>query len=999
MRTTMTASTCASFGEHLRRCREVAGLTQEQLAEQAGMTAKGISALERGERLRPYPATVRRLAAALALPPEQRAAFEALARGRGASRAQRGDVPLVGRARELAAIERRLTDDGPPALLLAGEPGIGKTRLLREASRRAGERGWRVLAGGCRRHDGQGPYAPIADALSTSLRAQTPDALRRSLQGCSWLTLMLPELTDLLPESPPRWIPPADQQRRLLFGAVARFLRAVAGPRGSLLVLDDLQWADADALDLLLSLLRGTAPSTSAEDAATLRVIAAYRNTELRAADPLSATLADLAHAGLAAHETLVPLNPRDARQLLDALLDDPGDDAGSAPSVVDNRRTRAVERAEGVPFFLVSYAQALRDQPSESAVDAQVPWDVAQSIRQRAGALPEPARDVLGIAALAGRAVDPSLVVAVAAQEEQDVLRALDAAGLAGLLVEEDSSYLFAHEVTREVIEAALGAARRQYLHRRLGEVLERREPPTSRALLAHHYSRGNVPEKAIEHLEAAGDAAVAQAAWATAAAHYADLAHRLDALGRALPAAHARHKLGISLQRCARLADALQAMEQAAAAYCAAGDLEQHAAITGWIANWYVERGQPDVGMVRVQALLYPLDAAAGAAPAPLLRAQAALVGTLAHLHFHGGSLRDALDATERGSALARATGSDHLLAIAELRRGNALRMVGRVEEALPVMEDAVRLADASGAPFLPDALDNLIWVYIARGELAVARRHNDRAFTCAEQLRDPIRLAVATCTRGVLAFLRGAWQQSRADLERSLSLYRQFESARASAYPLAELGRVILAMGDMAQAVRLLHEALAIAERSGDVHALRLAQSALAEHDLRDGAPEAALARLVPLLDRPGMEEWQVTELLPLVAWAHLDAGRVAEAEHLAARCIARARAQTNRLALIHALRIGAYVALYRQPREAAMPLLDDALPLLDEALSLARHAGYPLGEARTLEARGELWRARGAPAQAEADLAAAVAIYDRLGARLDLARARDPGARQD
>src|SRR5207237_2343845 len=129
---------------------------------------------------------------------------------------------------------------------------------------------------------------------------------RASLQGCAWLVRLLPELAGGSIEPLPTWTLPPEQERRLLFGAVGRYLANVAGPAGTLLVLDDLQWAGPDALDLLATLVRSAVEIP-------LRVIGAYRDTEVQPHDPLSILLADLAHAGLAARRLLAPLQREEA--------------------------------------------------------------------------------------------------------------------------------------------------------------------------------------------------------------------------------------------------------------------------------------------------------------------------------------------------------------------------------------------------------------------------------------------------------------------------------------------------------------------------------------------------------------------------------------------------------------------------------------------------------------------------------------------------------------
>ena len=182
----------------LRWHRLAAGLTQEELAEEAGLSVRGLSDLERGARRAPRRETVQLLCEALQLSEAERARLEAAARHRGisAARAQgeslsipHGNLhasPFVGRAQELALIDH-LLGDGLPVFLVAGEPGIGKSRLLQVGIERAQAQDWTVLTGGCHRRSGQEPYAPLIDALADSLRRQPPDEQRQNLQDCTWL--------------------------------------------------------------------------------------------------------------------------------------------------------------------------------------------------------------------------------------------------------------------------------------------------------------------------------------------------------------------------------------------------------------------------------------------------------------------------------------------------------------------------------------------------------------------------------------------------------------------------------------------------------------------------------------------------------------------------------------------------------------------------------------------------------------------------------------------
>src|SRR5438128_5871204 len=190
----MTTAEPRAFGALLKRYRHAAGLTQEGLAERAGLSARGISDLERGVSRSHRADTVQRLAMALALSARERGAFEHAALGDAHTAPSFPDVPvpvppdplppLVGRGDELAVLDWHLSGQGPPVLLLAGEPGIGKSRLLYEAARRAAERGLQVVQGGCSRRGSQEPYAPLLGALEGYLRRRGPIHLRADLPGC-----------------------------------------------------------------------------------------------------------------------------------------------------------------------------------------------------------------------------------------------------------------------------------------------------------------------------------------------------------------------------------------------------------------------------------------------------------------------------------------------------------------------------------------------------------------------------------------------------------------------------------------------------------------------------------------------------------------------------------------------------------------------------------------------------------------------------------------------
>jgi predicted ATPase len=235
------------------------------------------------------------------------------------------------------------------------------------------------------------------------LRLQPPNERRQLLQDCSWLVRLLPELAETSMVSLPSWTLPPEQERRLMFAAVARYLARVAGPAGTLLVLDDLHWADPDTLDLLQFLVRAPADRP-------LRLLVAYRDTDVTAQDPLAFLVADLAREGRVSRALLAPLAEDEAAALLGELL--PG-----TTSKEHHPRQQVLERAAGVPLFLVSCVQALLCGQLTPADITHVPWTLREAILQRVVALQEDAHQVLRLAAVAGRRVPRTLLVTLAAR------------------------------------------------------------------------------------------------------------------------------------------------------------------------------------------------------------------------------------------------------------------------------------------------------------------------------------------------------------------------------------------------------------------------------------------------------------------------------------------------------------------------------------------------------------------------------------------------------
>jgi transcriptional regulator with XRE-family HTH domain/tetratricopeptide (TPR) repeat protein len=961
---TMATAQALALGTLLKRLRRAAGLTQVQLADRAGYSAVYIGMIERGERL-PQDSVLDALAAALELAPGQHTAL--LASAHAAERS--GDVsptasalPLVGREREVAALERHLMGKSPPLLLVAGEPGIGKSRLLAEAAGRAATHGLTVLAGGCRRRSAQEPFAPILDAMEHAIAQLAPDSLSRSLQGCDWLARLLPELGESGALHVPASVLPPAQERRMIFRAVRRLLANLAGLDGTLLLLDDVQWMSSDAGDLLAMLAR-------AGDGPPIRIVAAYRDAEVPATGWFAALIADLARENLAHPLHLGPLADNAAHDLFQSLVD------GHA-ATDEALNARVVRRAGGVPLFLVSCAQAVRSGELAPGDEHMVPEDVAALVRQRVAQLPAAGPQLLQVAALVGRPIPRAVLLDApgeVAPERADILAALDAATQAGLLVEQDGdAYRFTHDLIHEAIIADLSAARRAELHRQVAHALEAApgEPQVER--LAHHFARGGEPARAVTYLERAAERAQARQAYSEAADLQADLANTLDALGEPARAAAMREELGQILKLAARYDAALAAYDRAARSYRALGDHEGYARATAQYARMHINRGTPEAGLARLLALVDPLGAHLSAG------ARANVLMQLGMIHDACGRYNEALAAAERAIPLADEAHDRRLRGQARRLRAFMLNMLGRTAEGTPALIEALPLLDEAGDQRdLCFALNHLAWLDDIHGEFAGAARYFDQAVSAAEQLGDPAVLASMLCNRADIAFSQGEWERTRAGLVAARTLADDVEESWITAFPRVQMGLLELAQQQLDAVPETLEAAALLARRTNNVEPLRWAECGLAERDLLLEQPARARARLAPLLDRHGQQELDGIRPLALLAWARAEDG--AEAGALITEAIQRAREQAMRPVLAHALWVRALLDLRANQ-------LDEATSALAESLALAHAMPLPYAEGKALYLDGLLNRQRGDRAGAAAQLDAARAVFSRLGERM-------------
>jgi len=398
-----------------------------------------------------------------------------------------GSFAFVGRERELAQIGAAL--DGAAGgrgqlLLLAGEPGIGKTSVADRAAAAAAERGFTVLWGRCWEAGGAPAYWPWLDIIAELARGLDAATLGRVLgDGASLLGEIVPELRARLPETPAGAAPPVEEGRFRLWRAVSALVHEAAKAKPVLLVLDDLHAADQSSLSLLHFLARQLRPMR-------VLLLASYRDVEAR----MDAATGDLL-SRVGREGTTLAL-PRLDRAASARFVQQ------RVGQVAPDVEARVYARSQGNPLFLEEMMRLWNEQGDEAIAEDVVPSGVRDVIRQRLDRVAVEARGLVDLAAVAGDVIDQLMLAAAAGRDTVWISARLAEAGRAGILVERAGQRRFGHALFREVLYRELGETERRALHGRVADALERLAP-RQEAELAHHTVEGP-PEmlgRAVDH------------------------------------------------------------------------------------------------------------------------------------------------------------------------------------------------------------------------------------------------------------------------------------------------------------------------------------------------------------------------------------------------------------------------------------------------------------------------------------------------------------------
>lgn len=881
-------------------------------------------------------------------------------------------APLVGRGKELAklhdcfaeAVRGRTT-----VVALAGEPGIGKSRLLLALAHRAADAGARALRGSAVDAEGMPPYLPFIEALGRHIRVTPPDRLRDQIGSAGEILAALwPTLPARLGDLSPGYVLPPEQARLRLYDAIADFLAAIADEQPLALLLDDLHWADSASLDLLRHIVR-------VEPERRLLIALAYRPGDAADNAILGRTLADLTRLRALTSLTLDRLDPDETAALARAWL------VGAiAPNVAELLHARS----DGNPFFAEELLRAWVEQgvigqvrgrwQVARAPGAGPPATIQETVRQRLAHLPVTTVDYLRTAAVIGRQFDTDLLALASGHAPEETEEALLPAVRAQILHADDAGgYCFSHDQLRECLYAEITPLRRRRLHGFIGSALEARASDDSArgvADLAFHFARSGDRARGARYSRLAAERSLAL--YATAAA----IQHLRMAIDLLAPDNPDRGALLLQLGSAALLENAEEEAEQAFRDardwFLNAGDRRAAA------------RASHGLGQIRWRQERLP-EALAAFEDARDLLADAELPETVHVLTDLGvllavslGRLEQGLVVSRRGLAIAQNLDDPRLQAAAGRAVGNLLIRTNDVAAGLPVLERSLALAEDIDDPgeaaeccgCLAVAYD---WIGDVQRSIAVTLRRRE----FAERSRDRFQLRHVDTWLAAMYSYRCDW----AEAERLIAQSRDFVERLGSPEPLASW-HILSAMpawmrGDYAAAEGPIDTGIALLREIGPAAAIwYLGNQAIAKLGVGKRAEALALVdELDGLVAKEPAESMASGEALTYLASLAVSMGDGARADGYAAR-LAPFRGQHHGYLVDRVLGECAILRGDWPAAEAFLAVAENQSRQFDNQQELAH----------LLRSRARLALARGgakSATTARAHLAAALARYQQLG----------------
>jgi predicted ATPase/class 3 adenylate cyclase len=643
--------------------------------------------------------------------------------------------------------------------LLAGEPGVGKTRLAAELARMVHEAGATVLAGRCDEDLGV-PYQPFVESLRHFVDHASPLSERLGRYGGE-LARLVPELGQRVPGLPDPLRSDPEMERYRLFDAVANWLAAASADEPLLLVLDDIQWAAKPTLLLLRHILRA--------GSGRILLVGTYRDTELTHDHPLVELVADLRRQGGVERLSLSGLDDVGVAAMVEQA-------SGRALDEASQALARAVyEETEGNPFFV---REVLRHLAESGAVERHegvwttrlpvdqlgIPEGVREVVGRRLARLSDGTNQILRIASVVGPEFELQVVQMAGDLSEDAVLVGVEEAAAARIAIEVSATrYRFAHALVRATLYESLSGARQVTLHRKAAEAIESLHGDALDAYvpaLAHHWAKASAPvtdtARAVEYARRAGDQALAQLANDEAARYYTSGLELLGA-GGAAPADPRRLELLIGRGEAQRRAGDpayRETLLDAANLARLAGNTDAlvRAALANTLGNIWTDVLAVDAERVET------LESALAAVGEGDSDGRARLLATLGLELAWMPDARRRLALSEEGLRIARALGDPDTLAHVLLARDYTITAPENVAERFAATTELLGIADRLGDPVVASrALSLRFKAAVELADVAEAERSLSRNQELAAELGQPTLTWVTLHHQAALRIMR--------------------------------------------------------------------------------------------------------------------------------------------------------------------------------------------------------------------------------------------------
>jgi class 3 adenylate cyclase/tetratricopeptide (TPR) repeat protein len=899
--------------------------------------------------------------------------------------AETADVPLpprlvgvpplgyVGRAAELELLSRmwEAAASGERRVgLVAGEPGIGKTRIVTHTAIERHADGGVVLYGRCE-EDLATPYGPWIEALSHYVEHAPEEVLQAHVERDGGeLTRLLPALGRRVDGAPSPKETDPETERYMLFGAILGLLGQASADRPLILLLDDLHWADKPTLAMLKHVVGGSG-------SLPLLILGTYRDSELSRQHPLTPTLADLRTESGVERISLDGLEEGDVVSILEAAAGHQMDELGLGLA------HQIAGETSGNPFFVTEMLRNLIE--SEALVQGSggrwelrgelselgLPQSVREVVDRRVERLGDDARTALTAGAVIGRDFDVDLLLRITDFGEDELLDLLEEAVAASVLVERaerPGSFSFAHALINHTLYEDLGATRRARLHKRVAEALEEicgPDPGARVAELAHHWATATTAvdlSKAVEYSRMAGQRALDNLAPDEALRWFSQALELKQDHGpeRREPDRRERCELLIGLGEAQRQVGEPEFRRTLLEASALAKDLNDSDLLArSAIANnrgFMSTAGHTDEGVIGM------LEAALEGVDEDDLERRATLLALLGLELTWSAEPERRRRLCDEALELARRSGDDRTLAIVLWRRFNAISLPETLPDRVAEMEELTELAERLGDPVLR------FWAHVYGSTPAMET--GDRAgldariaslTEIAEELRQPVPNWLAGWLAAVQAIVSGDLEAAERHAEQAAQFGADAGQADAFTFYAGQLQQIRWAQGRPEDVIDVL------AQTVEDNPDLSTASSVLALSYCENDEPEKARELLEPH-SANGFEQipHDMLWLNTMAAWAEVAAAlEDADAAAVLYRQLEPREDQCPSISI----NVWMPVAHYLGRLAGVLGRAEDAERHFARALELETEFESPLFVAATQLALGRLLLSRDSPGDVE------------------------------